>query len=93
MSSLLFCPLFYLTSDSGGHDPGKPQSIGSEQFNPIQRAIECGEELDEADGSLLGISQVCKLAIFHASLKECDESSDESFCESAEKADEIVNLK
>ncbi|MGH1469354.1 MAG: hypothetical protein ACRBBP_10865 [Bdellovibrionales bacterium] len=78
-------------SDSGGHDPGSSKSSTVEimNINPYEAAVDCGEQLERAKGSLIGVSPFCLKVIMHSSVKECNETGDEAFCESAEKGAEL----
>ena len=78
-------------SDAGGHDPGSSKSSTVEimNMNPYEAAIDCGDQLERAKGSLIGVTLFCLRAIMHSSVKECDETGDEAFCESAQKGAEL----
>lgn len=71
----------------GGHDPGSVRGAATDVISAdqYQAIVDCGQQLEDAEGSLVGVSPLCLRAIFLSSLKECNETGDEAYCESAQK--------
>ena len=76
----------------GGHDPGATKKkINIPGVKMYNKALDCGDQLEAARGSLGQISPLCLKAVVHSSIKECGESGDPAFCNSAEKGIDLTN--